>query len=182
MIIETAEVNGERREAAFSECGKYRYRLDICFDATLRQTLTTICLNPSTATHLEDDPTIRRCKQFARELGCGSYRMLNLFALRSTDYKALFRSADPIGPENTLDFLDHWASGSITVAAWGAHVKERNWRHFYRGEDVLERLPGLQCWKVTKSGAPQHPLYLPKAAILKRILEYEGLGDGKEKA
>lgn len=165
MILKQSVNSDERREAAFSECETYRYRLDITWSPGL-PTLTTICLNPSTATHLEDDPTIRRCKAFAKQLGCGTYRMLNLFALRSTDYKALFRSPDPVGSENTPDFLRHWVDGSIAVAAWGSHVKERKWRHFYRGDELLEQIPGLQAWKLTKSGAPQHPLYLPGSAAL----------------
>lgn len=172
MIIEATDLwvkpnIHEIREAAFSEdslvkeFGLYRYRLDITWDSTL-PTLVTIGLNPSTATHLKDDPTIRACKEFAKLLGCGTLRMLNAFALRSTDYKALFKVPDPIGPENTVEFLKHWWDGAITVACWGSHITERPWRHFYRGHEIAQTIPNLKCWRKTKSGHPEHPLYLPR--------------------
>lgn len=171
MITETSELwlkpnIHEIREAAFSEdahvqqYGLYRYRLDITWDSTL-PTLVTIGLNPSTATHTKDDPTIRRCKEFAKAFGCGTLRMLNVFALRSTDYKALFRVPDPIGPENTLEFLRYWCDGALTVACWGSHITERQWRHFYRAHEIAEAIPNLQCLRKTKSQHPEHPLYLP---------------------
>ena len=169
MQLENSCINGEWREAAFSECGRYRYRLDITFDIDMPKTLVTICLNPSTATHLKDDATFRRCKGFAKQLGCGSYRMLNLFAYRSTDYRALFRVHDPIGPENTLEYLRRWTADAIVVAAWGAHVTERIWRYYRRGDEVLATIPGVLCWDLTGSGAPRHPLYLPSSSVLKPI-------------
>jgi hypothetical protein len=168
VIIQSSVIGMERREAAFSECETYRYRLDICWNASL-PTLATICLNPSTATHLEDDPTVRRCKAFARKLGCGSYRMLNAFALRSTDCRALFRSNDPIGDENTLEFLRIWTRNAIAVAAWGAHIKQHRWKYYYRGDEIAEAIPELQCWKLTNAGAPQHPLYLPTSSTLRNL-------------
>ena len=164
IITETAEIeiNGVRevREAVFSPDKIYRYRLDICWDTGL-PTLATVGLNPSTATHLKDDPTIRRGKGFAKRYGCGSYRMLNAFAYRSTDYKALFRVADPVGPENTIEFLNFWLDGTVGIACWGAHITERQWRHYYRGHYLSDAFPSLKCFRKTKSGHPEHPLYLP---------------------
>lgn len=160
MITRVAEVDGEQREAVFSDDELYRLRLDITWDPSLR-TLTTIALNPSTADHLRDDNTIRTCKKLARAMGYGTYRMLNAFAFRSTDYKALFRAPDPIGPENTIDFLKYWSDGTLVVACWGAHMTERPWRHFYRGREIAEAVTDLHALKVTQSGHPQHPLYLP---------------------
>lgn len=175
MHILNAEVSGERREAAFSPDRQFRYRLDITWDST-RPTMTTICLNPSTADHLQDDPTIRRGKAFARSFGCGTYRMLNVFAFRSTDYTAIFRQPDPIGEDNTLEYLRFWCDGTLAVAAWGAHITERNWwRHYYRGHDVADAIPELMCLKRTKSGHPQHPLYLP-AGLRPMPFSYKSVG------
>ncbi len=70
--------------AIFSDCWKYRYTLVRNWDSSL-QRLAIIGLNPSTADAVKDDPTIRRCKHFAQAHGYGSFVMLNLFALRSTD-------------------------------------------------------------------------------------------------
>lgn len=166
MIAQKAIVNDEVREAEFSDDDIYRYRLDIRWNADL-PTLTTIGLNPSTATHLHDDPTIRRCKSLAREMGFGTYRMLNAFAYRSTDYKALFRVKDPIGPDNTLEYMKRWCENSFVLACWGTHITEDGWRHYYRGKDIAESIPDLHCLRVTKNGHPEHPLYLP--SILRPI-------------
>lgn len=48
------------KDAKISECGKYRYSLWRVWDKT-KPTFTSIGLNPSTADHIEDDPTITRC-------------------------------------------------------------------------------------------------------------------------
>jgi hypothetical protein len=57
-------------------------------------------MNPSTADENKDDPTIRRCVQFASSWGCGGLCMANLFALRATKPAELFAARDPIGPGN----------------------------------------------------------------------------------
>lgn len=159
MITRSSVIGDERREAVFSDDEIFRYSLDITWDPSLR-TLATIALNPSTATHEKDDNTIRACKKLARAMNFGSYRMLNCFALRSTDYKALFRAEDPIGPSNTIEFLKHWCDGTFVIACWGAHITEKRWRHHYRGHEIAEQIPDLHALKVTQSGHPQHPLYI----------------------
>ncbi len=44
-----------------------------------------VMLNPSTADHVHDDPTIRRCMGFARAWGYGGIAVVNLYAWRATD-------------------------------------------------------------------------------------------------
>lgn len=67
----------------FSPCGRYRYTL-------WREWIggegfvQFIGLNPSTATDTEDDPTIRRCINYAKSWGYGGMCMTNLFAYRAT--------------------------------------------------------------------------------------------------
>lgn len=87
--------------------------------------------------------------------------MLNAFALRSTDHKALFRFKDPVGPENTVEYLKQWCDGPMTIACWGAHITERKWSHYYRGHVIAESIPGLLCLRKTQKGHPEHPLILP---------------------
>lgn len=160
MILRQAEVGEELRTAFFSEDMIFRYRLDICWDPAL-PTMTTIALNPSTADEMKDDPTIRRGKAFARAWGCGAYRMLNAFALRSTDYKGLFRVADPIGPDNSIELIRQWCTDTLTIACWGSHITSRKWKHYYRGKDIAERIPDLYALRISANGHPVHPLYLP---------------------
>lgn len=159
LILRSASIDGEIRSAQFSKCEKYRYCLDIIWDA-LSPRLTVIGLNPSTATELEDDPTLRRVKAFARSYGCGSVRMLNAFAWRSTSPLELFKVADPVGPGNTLEWL-FYNSTPRTVAAWGITIQKKKWAHWYRGHDIAAAIPNLHCFRKTPSGHPEHPLYLP---------------------
>ena len=118
-----------------------------------------IMLNPSTATADVDDPTIRRCIGFSRGWGAGALAVVNLFALRSTDPKALLRHPDPIGPVND-EYIAEAASladveGGRVIAAWGAHVMAAE-----RGRQVRRVAGGLLALGMTKAGAPRHPLYV----------------------
>ncbi len=151
------------RTAEISPDGLYRYLLGRRWGEGPRATF--VMLNPSTADAEQDDPTIRRCVGFAKSWGMGAVQVANLYALRSTDPAALWRAADPVGPDNdavlTACAMVH--EGAPLVAAWGAHAKPRRVRH------VLQ-LPGferLQVLGVTKSGQPRHPLYLRSDATLR---------------
>ena len=88
-----------RKSAILSDCGAYRYELRRTWDDRL-PVLLWIGLNPSTADHIQDDPTNRRIAGFSRRWGYGGYVLANLFAYRSPDPKALKQARDPIGPEN----------------------------------------------------------------------------------
>jgi len=154
-------------EAVISEDGLYRYVLSRRWaDGPV---MCWICLNPSTADHRQDDPSIRRMKGFARREGCGGICVLNLYALRAADPAAL-RDAewrgdlDPVGPDNDKWLaIDPGSADGPVVAAWGAHPMAAA-----RVPRVLELLRGvpLTCLGVTASGAPRHPLYVRAGAPL----------------
>lgn len=153
--------DGIRRTAVYSPCEKYRYSLEIVWGRG--PTAVVIGLNPSTATELEDDPTLRRCQNFARGWKCGGISMLNAFAWRSTDRMVLARIPDPVGPGNTIEFIRGVceAGGGPRVAAWG------NDGHLLgRAQALTAAIEGLQCLHVTKTGHPGHPLYLPGSSRL----------------
>lgn len=148
--------------AILSSCGRYRYLLERKVGLQSRSALF-IMLNPSTADAHDDDPTIRRCKAFAKTLNCGKLAVVNLFAYRATKPKVLLGAPEPIGPEN-----DRWIaraaddakkSGGVVVCAWGAHG-----RHMDRDKQVLELLDSWDVEPVslaeTAKGMPRHPLYL----------------------
>ena len=65
-----------------------------------------IGLNPSTADHIQDDPTNRRIADFSRRWGYGGYVLGNLFAYRSPDPKALKQARDPIDLRMTPTWLN----------------------------------------------------------------------------
>jgi len=85
--------------ALLDEDGLYRWRLWRLWDAS-RPRLLWVLLNPSTADARDDDPTLRRCVGYAVRWGYGAVDLVNLFALRSTDPRALRSAADPIGYAN----------------------------------------------------------------------------------
>ena len=151
------------RTADMSPDGVYRYLLGRRWTDGPRATF--VMLNPSTADAWGDDPTVRRCIGFARSWGMGAVQVVNLYAFRSTDPAALWRTPDPVGPDNDAVLVAcalAWTAAPL-VAAWGAHAKPG------RVRDVLA-LPGmdrLQALGVTKNGSPRHPLYLPATAALR---------------
>lgn len=142
--------------AHFSDCRQYRYTLWRNWDP-LRSYVAFIGLNPSTADETENDPTIRRCITYAQDWGYGSMFMLNLFAWRATDPKAMKRAVDPIGEANDYWLHQAWQRCTLTVAAWGTHGAYRK-----RAVAVRALLPNLHVLRLTKAGFPSHPLYLPK--------------------
>jgi hypothetical protein len=150
--------------ATFSPCGEYRYELRRVWKPTAR-TMVFVGLNPSTADERTDDPTIRRILGFADDWGFGSLVMLNAFAYRSTDPKALHsrsaRRREVIGPDNdsTLRRILATHRRDKLVLGWGA-----NGTLLERGRDVaslalsVHRRP--ECFGLTQNGEPKHPLYL----------------------
>lgn len=120
-----------------------------------------IGLNPSTADETNDDPTIRRCIGYAKAWGYGALCMTNLFAFRATDPRDMYAADEPIGLENNTRLLEIGNGAGLIIAAWGnhgAHLDRQDWvkKMFF---DCKLKLHALQ---ITRSGAPSHPLYLPK--------------------
>ena len=144
--------------AEISACGLYRYSLHRAWDEVHLNTVNFVMLNPSTADGAQEDATIRRCVGFARSCGYGALVVTNLFAYRSTNPNGLLTAHDPIGPDND-QHLKTWASiAGPTIFGWGAHTFATE-----RSRAVYEMLRQYnpQCLRLTKSGAPAHPLYLP---------------------
>ncbi|MEJ2043677.1 MAG: DUF1643 domain-containing protein [Reinekea sp.] len=145
------------KTAEFSEDRKYRYSLSRIWDRE-KGFVTFIGLNPSTADETEDDPTIRRCINYAKSWGYGGIHMVNLFAFRATDPKIMKKETNPVGPLNDLWITKQFLESKITIAAWGNHGK-----HMRRDIHVKKILDGsLFCLEKSKYGNPKHPLYLKK--------------------
>jgi hypothetical protein len=148
--------------ATFSPCREYRYSLWRKWGPGPEQGSYAmfVGLNPSTANETQDDPTVRRCIAFAKAWGYSGMFMTNIFAYRATDPEEMKAVAEPVGQEND-DTLRRLAQGAgVVVAAWGVHGT-----HAGREEAVRAMLPGIHCLKLTKHGAPGHPLYLKKTLV-----------------
>ncbi|HBG98198.1 MAG: DUF1643 domain-containing protein [Rhodobacteraceae bacterium] len=163
MIARTHRAGGTASTAVYSDCARYRYSLTRVWDPAGSR-LAFVLLNPSTATETRNDPTVERCERRARQLGHGAFRVVNLFAWRATDPRALRRVADPVGPANdaALGAAGRWADR--VLCGWGVHGAHRG-----RGAAVATLLRGvgysLCHLGLTRDGHPRHPLYMPYAAV-----------------
>lgn len=152
-------------KAVFSADRAYRYRLSRTWGSSGTHA-TWIMLNPSTASALEDDPTIRRCISFTKAWGLDGLIVVNLFALRATDPRELRGHPDPVGPANDQFIAGALHPWSVVVAAWGANPLAGR-----RTGEVMAivagRAAGASCLGVTKAGYPRHPLYVRASAKLR---------------
>lgn len=135
--------------------------------ADSRGLLLWVMLNPSTADEVKDDPTIRKCKGFAKRWGFAWFRVVNLFALRATKpvdlWQAQAQGYDVVGPSNNLEIITGAEESSAVCVAWGRVPKQAHARR----DEVLELLWGAQKVRellsvgVNMDGSPMHPLMAP---------------------
>lgn len=152
--------------ALFSRDEQYRYALWRVWgrrdDVQNRRTFCVVGLNPSTADERTNDPTVERCMRRADQYGYDALLMLNLFAFRATDPRAMKEQGEPEGPWN--DSTLEWAMDAVSpvttmLVAWGAHGAHLGASaRFVREAYVRKR--ELFCLGTTKGGEPAHPLYL----------------------
>lgn len=122
-------------------------------------TITFVCLNPSTADEVKNDPTIRRCLNFAKKAGYHKCYIGNIFAYRNTNPAILYKLEDPIGIDNDKSLVEMAKESNMVILAWGNHGILKS-----RGEYVADLLWEWQpcvLGYLTKVGCPSHPLYLP---------------------
>jgi hypothetical protein len=141
------------KSAELSTCRNYRYALWRSWDDS-KPRVMFIGLNPSTADEAQDDPTLRRCMNYAQAWGYGSVCITNLFAFRATEPNDMKNAKNPIGPDNDKWLKKLVSQSSLIVAAWGNDGSFLN-----RSTQVRKFLPELHCLKCNKSGEPAHPLY-----------------------
>lgn len=158
MITRDFQKGDAQSTAVYSDCEKYRYLLTRTWDPDGRKALF-VMLNPSTATEVQNDPTVERCERRARALGFGAFRVTNIFAWRDTDPKAMRAASDPVGPANDAAIADSCEWADQIVAAWGTHGAHQD-----RGSQVeqLLRQTGHPIYHLglSKHGHPKHPLYI----------------------
>ncbi|MDI9319557.1 MAG: DUF1643 domain-containing protein [Phycisphaerales bacterium] len=145
------------RTAIFSDDKKYRYRLERIFDEDLYK-VAFVGVNPSIADDIEDDKTITKCINYAKNWGYGGIVMVNLFGLISTDPSLLKIAENPIGTDNDKHLNEVFNSvGTIgkIVCCWG-----ENGKLFNRDKEVLKMIDEPYCLKINADNSPAHPLYL----------------------
>lgn len=144
-----------RSSAVISDDTLHRVVLYRIWDDALPQ-LVVCMLNPSTADHTVNDPTVLALIHFARFWGYGGLRIINLFSFRAS--KPADMVGRPVHPDNEMHQIaavtyaaDH---GGQMLVAWGngggdAGTVFAAWA----GQCVM-----LVCLGVTQSGAPKHPM------------------------
>jgi hypothetical protein len=154
--------------ALLSECCNHRYSLYRIWDIE-KPYILFIMLNPSTADHFNDDPTIRRCINFAKDWGYGGLFVGNLFSYRATNPNELKELTDDkiIGIDNDVQLAAMASKCEKVVFAWGDIDK----RFTYREAKVISMFKGSFCIALSKSNHPRHPLYLRSDT---RLIPFDG--------
>lgn len=158
MITRSFQKGDAASTAVYSDCLDYRYSLTRVW-APGATTVAFVMLNPSTATEIQNDPTVERCERRARTLGFGAFSVTNIFAFRATDPRVMRAQPDPVGPGNDTAILAAARAADRVIAAWGTHGA-----HLARGPDVARMLRAagkpLYHLGLSKAGHPKHPLYI----------------------
>lgn len=165
------------RDADLSRCGAFRWTLTRSWSSEGGR-VCFIGLNPSTADHCRDDPTVLRWIHFARAWGYGGFVAVNLYPFRSSspaDARA-WANWQENGPdyyardrlwENETVLVREAKAAALVVPCWGAGV----WDPMYV-DHVLEMIqegeapwPDLHCLGLTASGDPKHPMARGRSRI-----------------
>jgi hypothetical protein len=164
--------------AVISPCGKYRYALTRYWG--LGKRVLYVMLNPSTADGTIDDPTIRRCRNLAKQFKNGPYgslEVVNLFAYRTAYPKELRdfadKGGDPVGPENDLHIQVAAKRADLIILAYGAkpYAKERADEVCPFLDSKWPRLGNrIHALALTKHGYPWHPLMV-EAGVQPRVIQ-----------
>jgi len=147
-----------------------------------------IMLNPSTAAaydeagRLINDPTLRKCIGFTHRWGFKRLVLVNLFALRSKDPKALKRPPEGDlltlpgtwkegltfgdwreGPDNNMHVDAYVGAASKIIVGWGGFDPKMLAPRVARMRRVLSStdVTRVECLGTNDDGSPKHPLFVP---------------------
>ena len=151
MKIDLASPTG----AVFSPDGRYRYTLWRVWSQALPK-LLFVGLNPSTANHTMNDPTITRCIERATREGFGGLLVGNLFSLVSSNPEILVGDDQAVGPDTDVYLQKMIGMAARVLCAWGSFPAVKD-----RSATVLDMIPEPYCLGVNSDGQPKHPLYIP---------------------
>jgi hypothetical protein len=122
--------------ALFSECGKYRYRLDISLKITCGKDSKTVCAilqNPSVANSEIADKSVQFLEKLIFSKGLEPFRrvdkliIVNQFAHIET--KGFSGKDEHIGDDNDQHIRDAVTESDIVLVAWGSRNPYRERKH-----------------------------------------------------
>lgn len=155
----------DAKEAEISPCGCYRYTLTR--EWADGECVTWLMFNPSTADAMIDDHTITKCIAFSKQWGYGRMVVVNLYAIRSRDPKALKKMPDAqaVGALNNFWTVEACKESREVICAWGCSehapgITDRIWAVLALLDEHCFSTP-IMCLGSRKDGHPRHPLMLP---------------------
>jgi len=161
--------------AGISTCGLYRRWLFRSWAASL-PLIIWIMMNPSTADHTKDDPTILKVIRYSTKWGHGSVLVLNIYAFRSSKPENL-----PQVISRAVGRLNDWWIKTIftyavkkkipVICAWGVKHEKRGRKVRSVAADL--GLP-LQCLEIALNGEPKHPRFLSEGITPIPLRDYSG--------
>lgn len=155
-------------DAIESPQGAYRYELTRLWEPD-GWIVCWIMLNPSTADAVRDDPTIRRCIEFSRRMGCAGMSVVNLYAYRASDPAEL--AACTVEEREAPSNLYYIRAAMMTVdrimAAWGRPQNIPGYARVLNDVTSLayRHMKDLYCLGVNGDGSPKHPSPLGRVPL-----------------
>lgn len=147
-------------DATFSTCGRYRQLLMRVWDSDLPY-IMFVGMNPSTADHTHDDPTVRKECAYARKWGYGGLIKCNVMDYRVTNPKGLL-AADvmPCSELNLPIITKQLSLVDQVVAAWGKLPNKLKHHADKLHHVLIDHKKTITCLGVNLDGSPKHPLYV----------------------
>lgn len=162
-----------RRTASLSTCERYRWRLGRWWDLH-KPAVCFIGFNPSTADGELDDQTISVCRAYGLRWGYGSLIMVNLFAWRGREPKAVLEAREPVGRDNDEQIRLACSESTMVICAWGGILQQHELVQ-RRTRDVLTLIDRAgvvpHALKLTKEGHPRHPLMNARELVPREFAE-----------
>ena len=148
----------------------YRYALGKKGD----NMIICIALNPSSATNIETDPTLRAVCNIAKNNKYKGFVLLNICPKRGVN-PDLVKCDEEFINKNILiieKYLKEYEKADIWCA-WGNKVDQEPFRACFKS---IAKLIGNRIWyctSLTKKNHPHHPLFIPYKSTLKKLSNIE---------
>jgi hypothetical protein len=174
----TQALKHARRSAVFSDCGRYRYRLDRVWGSAAEGRVVWVMLNPSTADGSDDDATLKRILVYSATWGYGALTVVNLFAYKATYTTELARELESehvVDPDADRHIDEALAGADLAICGWGNSVNGPVVQA--RIDTILARIlraAGLEphALAVTADGQPRHPVRLRADLVPRPLAEF----------
>ena len=146
--------------AEFSDDRTYRYLLGRRISNSSRR-LLFIMLNPSRADKTDDDPTIKKCSEIAKNSGFGIFEVVNLYAFRAPKQTCLWKQKRPKGKDNDKYVRKSLKKADRVILAWGSSIGQSKKRKKRAGKimKMVTKATRKRPYHLglNQNGEPKHP-------------------------